>query len=104
MKEVTVQELKALRDNNTPHQLIDVREQHEVDAATIGGEHIPMGLVMHSLDSISRDVPVIVHCRSGARSAQVVTVLEQRGFTNVANLKGGIMAWSKEIDTSLHVA
>jgi rhodanese-related sulfurtransferase len=104
MKEVTVQELKAMRDNNTPHQLIDVREQHEVDAANIGGEHIPMGLVMQSMDSISRDVPVIIHCRSGARSAQVVAALEQRGFANVANLKGGIMAWSKEIDTSITVA
>lgn len=93
-----------MRDNNTPHQLIDVREQHEVDAANIGGEHIPMGLVMQSMDSISRDVPVIIHCRSGARSAQVVAALEQRGFANVANLKGGIMAWSKEIDTSITVA
>ncbi len=104
MKEVTVAELKAMRDNNTPHQLIDVREQHEVDAANIGGEHIPMGMIIASLDSISRDVPVIIHCRSGARSANVVAALEQRGFTNVANLKGGIMAWSKEIDTSMHVA
>jgi rhodanese-related sulfurtransferase len=104
MKEVTVQELKAMCDNNTPHQLIDVREQHEVDAANIGGEHIPMGLVMQSMDSISHDVPVIIHCRSGARSAQVVAALEQRGFANVANLKGGIMAWSKEIDTSITVA
>lgn len=104
MKEVTVSDLKAMRDNNEPHQLIDVREEYEVELASMGGEHIPMGLIVGSIDSISRDVPVIIHCRSGGRSASVADALEKRfGFTNVYNLKGGITAWSKEIDPSVPI-
>lgn len=102
MKELTVVELKEMRDNNTPHQLIDVREQHEVETATIGGEHIPMALIVANVDKISRDVPVIIHCRSGGRSGAVVDALEKRfGFTNLYNLKGGITAWSNEIDPNV---
>jgi adenylyltransferase/sulfurtransferase len=102
MKEVTVAELKAMRDNNEPHQLIDIREQAEVDTASIGGEHIPMGLIVANIDNISRDVPVVIHCRSGGRSGAIVDALEKRfGFTNVYNLKGGISAWSNEIDPTV---
>lgn len=102
MKEVTVVELKSMRDNNEPHQLIDVREQAEVDTASIGGEHIPMGLIVANIDKISRDVPVVIHCRSGGRSGAIVDALEKRfGFTNVYNLKGGISAWSNEIDPTV---
>lgn len=95
-------EYKAMRDNNTPHQLIDVREQYEVDIATMGGEHIPMNLVVANVDKISRDVPVVIQCRSGGRSGAVVDALEKRfGFTNLYNLKGGITAWSNEIDPAV---
>ncbi len=102
MKEVTVQELKRMRDNNEPHQLIDVREPHEADIATIGAELIPMGQIVNEADKIAKDKPVIIHCRSGARSATVIMALEkQYGFTNLFNLKGGILAWAKEIDNSI---
>ena len=102
MKEVTVQELKRMRDNNEAHQLIDVREPHEADIAEIGGQLIPMGEILQHVDEIAKDKPVIIHCRSGARSASVVQALEkQHGFTNLYNLKGGILAWAKEIDPSL---
>jgi sulfur-carrier protein adenylyltransferase/sulfurtransferase len=102
MKEVTVQELKRMRDNNEPHQLIDVREPHEADIATIGAELIPMGQIVNEADKIAKDKPVIIHCRSGARSATVIMALEkQYGFTNLFNLKGGILAWAKEIDNSV---
>jgi len=102
MKELTVAELKVMRDNNTPHQLIDIREQYEVDIATIGGEHIPMNLVVGSIEKLMRDVPVIVYCRSGGRSSAVVDALEKRfGFDNVYNLKGGIIAWSDTIDPTV---
>ncbi len=104
MKEITVQELKALIDNNENYQLIDVREQHEVDAANINGEHIPMGEVMQNLSKISKEKKVIVHCRSGARSGSVVQTLENNfGYNNLYNLKGGIMAWAREIDPSITV-
>ena len=102
MKEVTVQELKKMRDNNESFQLIDVREPHEAEVAAIGGDLIPMGQIISEPEKISKDKPVIIHCRSGARSASVVLALEkQYGFTNLYNLKGGILAWAKEIDPSI---
>lgn len=102
MKEITVQELKARLDNKENIQVIDVREPHEAEIAKIGGELIPMGEIMNNVDRISRDKMVVVHCRSGARSGSVIQNLEKQfGFTNLYNLKGGILAWSREIDPSL---
>ncbi|MBI3509793.1 MAG: rhodanese-like domain-containing protein [Bacteroidetes bacterium] len=102
MKEISVSELKKMRDNNEAFQLIDVREPHEVEIAEIGGELIPMGEILSQTEKISRDKPVIIHCRSGARSGTIIHALEKQfGFTNLYNLKGGILAWSKEIDSSV---
>ena len=102
MKEVTVQELKNIIDRKEAYQLIDIREPHEAGIAEMGGELIPMGEVMDHVDRISKDKKVIVHCRSGARSANVIMALEkQHGFDNLYNLKGGILAWADEIDPSL---
>jgi adenylyltransferase/sulfurtransferase len=102
MKEITVQELKAKKDNREDFQLIDVREPHEADISQIGGELIPMGLILGQTDKIAKDKPVIIHCRSGARSGSIVQTLESRyGFTNIYNLKGGILAWAREIDPSV---
>ena len=104
MKEVTVLELKKMIDDKVDFQLIDVREEHEFDTANLGGELIPLGTIIDQGDQISRDKPVIIHCRSGARSAAAVRELESRyGFENLANLKGGIMAWAKEIDPSMRI-
>ncbi len=101
MKEITVSELKRLKDGKNDFQLIDVREDHEVEVAEIGGEHIPMGQVMDNLDKISKTKQVIIHCRSGARSGAVCQALEKAGYTNVYNLKGGILAWANEIDPAI---
>jgi adenylyltransferase/sulfurtransferase len=102
MKEITVQELKAKMDAKEDFQFIDVREPHEVDIAEIGAELIPMGEILGKTDKISRDKPVIIHCRSGARSGTIVQALEtQHGFNNLYNLKGGILAWAREIDPSV---
>lgn len=90
-----------MRDSNEPHQLIDIRENYEIDIVNIGGEAIPMAAVMSNLDKISKDKKVVIHCRSGARSAAIVQNLDKNGFTNVYNLKGGILAWAREIDTNL---
>lgn len=101
MKEITVQELKNMRDEKKDFQLIDVRERYEYEVSQIGGELIPMGEVMVNLDKISKDRMVVVHCRSGGRSSTIVSVLESMGYENVYNLKGGILAWVAEIDPSL---
>lgn len=105
MKEVTVQELKAMRDRGDDFQLIDVREEHEYEMANLNGELIPLGTVMENLDKISREKMVVVHCRSGARSGTAIMALEsQHGYTNLHNLKGGIMAYAREIDNTLQVS
>lgn len=102
MKEINVSELKKLIDNKADFQLIDVREPHENDIATLHGELIPMGTIPNHVDKISRDKQVVVHCRSGKRSGDVIAWLEQNhGFDNLYNLKGGILAWSDEIDPSV---
>jgi len=102
MKEVTVQELKQLQDSGADFQLIDVREPHEYAIANLGGELIPLGQVKAQADKIARDKQVVVQCRSGARSGNAVRLLEEKfGFNNLYNLKGGILAWSDEIDPSV---
>ncbi len=104
MKEITVQELKQKIDNKEDFQLIDVREPHEFDMGNLAGELIPMGTIIDQPEKISKDKPVIIHCRSGARSAAVVNELEKRyGFTNLYNLKGGIIAYSREVDPSIGI-
>lgn len=98
MKEITVQELKQLMDAKSNFQLIDVREQYEFDEVNINGELIPMGEVMDNAEKIAKDKQVVVHCRSGKRSASVIQALEsQKGYTNLYNLKGGILAYIDEI-------
>lgn len=102
MKEITVQELKELKNSKADFQLIDVREEYEYDVCNLGGELIPMAEVMDKVESISKDKKVILHCRSGKRSASVIMALESHhGFSNLYNLKGGILAWIEEIDPSM---
>lgn len=102
MKEVTPIELKKMQDSKEDFILIDVREPHEAEIASIGGKLIPMGTVMEHLDEIPKDKKVVMHCRSGARSGSVVQALEQKaGYTNLYNLKGGILAYADQVDPSL---
>ncbi|MEK6781461.1 MAG: rhodanese-like domain-containing protein [Bacteroidota bacterium] len=104
MRETTVQELKRLRDSGAEFQLIDVREPHEYDICNLEGELIPMAAVPSSTNKISRDKPVIIYCRSGKRSGEMVLWLEKyEGYENLSNLKGGVLAWAKEIDPSMPV-
>ncbi len=102
MKEITVQELKEKMDRNEDFQLIDVRESFEYEICNLNGELIPMASVLDEVDRISKDKPVIVHCKSGGRSGVIVMELERRfGMTNLYNLKGGIIAYSQQIDPSI---
>lgn len=102
MQEINVHQLKKLLDESADFQLIDVREPNEFEICQINGELIPMGDVPNHVDKISKDKQVVVHCRSGKRSANVITYLEQNhGYTNLYNLEGGILAWADEIDQSM---
>jgi len=102
MKEVSVQELKKMMDENQEFQLFDVREEYEFDAANLNGLLIPLATIVTEKDKVRTDIPVIIHCKAGSRSAVAVNVLEsQFGFTNLHNLKGGILAYASEIDPLL---
>lgn len=102
MKEVTVTELKEKRDNDDSFVLLDVREPHEYYIADIPDTtRIPLGHLGNRLDELNKEKEIIVMCRSGQRSANATQILDQNGFQNAANLKGGILAWSKEIDPSV---
>ena len=104
VKEITVQELVELRSRGAGFQLIDVREPHEYGIVNLKGELIPQGSLTQQVARISRNKQVILHCRSGARSAKAIQLLEtQFGFDNLYNLKGGVLAYVKEIDPSLPV-
>ena len=105
MNSIDVTTLMKWREEEHEHQLIDVREPWEVEVGNINGFHIPMHELLDSIEKIRRDIPVVVHCRSGARSAAVVHHLTlQLGYENVHNLQGGIEAWSREIDSNIEVA
>jgi len=103
MIEISVQELKAMIDAKEELFILDVREEYEYEAANIGATLIPMGDIMERVNEVPKDKKVVVHCRSGKRSATVINALEQNfGYTNLVNLKGGIIAWASEIDNSLN--
>jgi len=102
MKEKTVSELKAMIDSGADFQLIDIREPHEYDICHLNGQLIPMNEVPDRIEEISKDKPVVIHCRSGARSGRIIEYLEgAQGFENLYNLKGGILAWADEIDQDM---
>lgn len=103
MKEISVQELKDMRDQGVEFQLIDVREPFEYEVSNLDGINIPLSGVIIEADKIEKDIPVVVHCRSGKRSAQAIMLLEQQGYTNLSNLQGGILAWKETFDPELDV-
>ncbi|MGF1669757.1 MAG: molybdopterin-synthase adenylyltransferase MoeB [Balneolaceae bacterium] len=100
--EVTVHEYKNWIARGEDVQLIDVREPHEYEIAQIGGKLIPLNTILDNAGKISRDKKVVVHCKSGKRSEKAIRQLrENYGFDNLYNLKGGILAWSEEIDDTV---
>ncbi len=101
LREISVQELKNKIDNKEDFQLIDVRDQQEFDFVNINGELIPLNSILENQHKISKTKQVIIHCKSGARSAKAIELLQQNGFRNLYNLKGGIISYAKEIDNKL---
>jgi rhodanese-related sulfurtransferase len=103
MQEITVEDLKRMKDNGEDFQLIDVREDFEYQMSNLDGELIPLGGILIETEKIDHDKPVIIMCRSGKRSAMAVMQLEAQGFTNLYNLQGGILAWADRIDPTITV-
>lgn len=99
MKNITVEELKQRMDNGEKINLIDCREPHEYEEANLGGQLVPLGKIQTmQIDDLEhlKDEEVIVHCRSGKRSAMACTVLDSMGFKNTVNVEGGILAWQEK--------
>jgi rhodanese-related sulfurtransferase len=95
MEDITIDELKARMDQGEALHIVDVREEYEFDEFNIGAQLIPLGELSDRLDEIEdlKEVELIVHCRSGARSGRAKEYLESEGFSKVRNLIGGMLAW-----------
>ena len=102
LKEITATVLNRMLENDEDIQIIDVREAHEYDICNIGGELIPLATIPGNIDKISRDKTVVVHCHHGRRSANaIIHLMQNEGYSNLLNLKGGINAWSVEVDSNV---
>ena len=93
--DITVQELRQKLDAGENIVLIDVREPWEYEEFNLGGKLVPVGSLMNTMWELEeyKEADVIVHCRSGARSAMAQGLLLANGFKKVRNLKGGTLAW-----------
>lgn len=98
--EVDVSTTRHLLDGDA--LLLDVREASELQTCAISGSrHIPMSQVPENLSDLPRDRLILVLCHHGIRSMHVTRYLRSNGFTQVANVAGGINAWAEQIDPSL---
>ena len=101
---ITARELKDMIDAGKNFALIDVREQNEYDIVNIpGATLIPKGRIIsgEAFSEIPQDKPVVLHCKSGARSAEALAVLHKAGFKDAVHVGGGVLAWVKQVDPSL---
>jgi len=100
--EISVTKLNTKILSKDEQVIIDVREPHEFDICRIPNSRlIPLGELEKSVHELERSQEIVVHCRSGERSAKAVKFLREAGFEKVKNLKGGILAWSDEVDPSV---
>jgi sulfur-carrier protein adenylyltransferase/sulfurtransferase len=101
-RELSVRELKARIDSGRAPLILDVRERSEAAICSLPGARlIPLGELSRRLDELDPSAEIVVHCKSGGRSARAVAMLEEKGFAQVSNLTGGILSWINEIDPSL---
>jgi adenylyltransferase/sulfurtransferase len=103
MPEITATELKGRLERGESLQIIDVREPHEYEIARLPETKlIPLGQVVNRMAEIDPERETVVHCKGGVRSAKAIEALKQAGFPGkLINLKGGITAWSNEVDGSV---
>lgn len=101
--EITVSELKKRLDAGESPFILDVRRKEEHEFVNIGGHLIQLDYLPDQIDELDahKNDEIIVYCRSGARSGRAVQFLMAKGFEKAINLKGGILAWSAEIDPTL---
>lgn len=103
---ISVTELKSKMDSKEDFYLIDVREPSEFEIVRIPGSHLlpKQGFLDGTvLADLPQDKPIILHCKSGVRSAECLAILKGAGFSGATHVSGGVIAWAKQIDTSLPV-
>lgn len=95
MEDITVNELKERLEQGQKFHFIDVREEWEYEEDNLGADNIPLGELAHQLDQLEKikDEEIVIHCRSGARSGNAKKFMETKGFTQVRNVLGGILAF-----------
>jgi len=96
--EITPKELKARLDRGGDLFILDVREPHEYQICQLGGYLIPLGDLPRRVSELDSSREIVAHCRSGKRSADAVAFLREAGFRKIWNLRGGILAWSDDVD------
>lgn len=103
MQEITASELKSRMDAGDDIQLIDVRQPDEYDFAKIeGAKLIPLGDIVKRMDELDESRETVIHCKMGGRSAKAIEVLQRAGYKGeLKNLKGGITAWSNDVDPKI---
>ena len=102
VEEITARELERRLDAGEDIELIDVREPHEWAICRIGGARLlPLGSLAGHLHELDPARTTVLHCRSGVRSARALVLLRQAGFRRVLNLRGGILAWARDVDPSM---
>jgi len=99
--DISVEQLQSLRASGARFVLLDVREPREYEICNLGGLLIPLGELPARVGELDPKAHVVVHCRSGGRSANAVASLRRAGFDNAWNVQGGILAWIDRIDPSL---
>ena len=100
--EISAREVKRMMDDERPFVLVDVREPHEYQICNIpGSKLIPLGEIPRRMHELSSADEIVVHCRSGQRSAQAVGFLMKAGFRKIHNLQGGVLAWADEVDPTM---
>ena len=101
MREFDAEELKQHLESHSPF-LLDVRQPWEYDVCRLENSTlIPMGQIPSQVDALDKDRETVVICHHGIRSRQVARYLEQAGFSNVINLKGGVNAWAKLVNAEM---
>ncbi len=97
MNELTISGLKQWLAAGKQFELIDVREPYEHDHFNIGGRLMPLGEIIAGKNAIAQVVPVVIYCEKGIRSVIAIQRLEESGFQNLYNLKGGMQAWKQQL-------
>ena len=104
MPTISAGELNTRLERGDEIRLVDVRQEHEWEIVNLGpqgAELIPLDTLLERLPELDSAEEIVLHCQGGSRSAKALRQLQDAGFRKVWNLRGGILAWQKEVDPSL---